>query len=233
MNLFRSSLAAVFIGSTLCACGIPLSDTVESDPEAPLSRAAAKAWGDCIAQNIEIQARDSRRRQAIDLVPAIVASCEVEKHKAVELAREEHFNALSNSLDDWYRPASVVPMLQIARAKREGVDEIKTLNWDGRMNAISPAEFQLMLQRWDDCTDAAAIYFARGNPMDDATALARIAALEYCGMFRQIAIHDFLEPPAPHDANALGKIVDRHEVERRPKVAVLIRRVQGQQRNSL
>ena len=163
-------LAALIAIATCGGCTlVPFTDVVERDPDAPLTRAAEKAWSDCIVSNVDTQARDPRRLRASDLASVIISACRDEKSKVVELADAEHFKSLANGLDRMYSPAAVAVMLELARAKREGIGAINTPGWDGLMNGITQAELDSRLLQWDECSEAAVPFLAKGNPQDRKT----------------------------------------------------------------
>jgi len=224
-------LAALIAIATCGGCTlVPFTDVVERDPDAPLTRAAEKAWSDCIVSNVDTQARDPRRLRASDLASGIISACRDEKSKVVELADVEHFKSLANGLDRMYSPAAVAVMLELARAKREGIGAINTPGWDGLMNGITQAELDSRLLQWDECSEAAVPFLAKGNPQDNPMELAQRAAWDYCGMYGQNIMHKFLGPPAAHDPNAMGKLVPEHERTRRSELARLVVTSQAQWR---
>lgn len=218
MTIWR--LAALIAAAMSGACTlVPFTDVVERDPEAPQARAAEKVWSDCIVSGVEFHARDPQRPRAADLATQIIAGCRASQDNVAELARAEHFTALSNGLDRMYQPARVARMLQMARAKIEGIDGIDLPKWDGRMDSMSPAELESWLQRWDDCSEAAAAFLAKGNPNDVPVELAERASWDYCGRFGHDISIKHLSTAVQFDPNAMGILVRAHELARREMLA--------------
>ena len=101
---------------------------------------------------------------------------------------------------------------------REGLESVvsKALSFTAKDGSADG--FDARARLWDQCTDSAAPFFAKGNPFDDPNELAHEAAWAsyYCGRFSVYAsgsaqdLKTFL---------ATFELVKAHELERRPLVA--------------
>jgi len=145
----RWVILMLFVGTcTGCQVFPPFTDAVEADPPAPLTHAAQHVWSDCITNRIAVASEDPRRLPAPDLAPGIISACSTERNKVIELAKAEHKSLLS-----FDAPPAVAAWLQMARARKAGINSIELPGYPGAVEHISRAELDRRLQRWDDCTD--------------------------------------------------------------------------------
>lgn len=152
-------------------------------------------------------------RPAKDIATLVEAACDAEKMRYERLVKGERHRAILVLSQQ-----SIAPDIQVGRSVREGLETVVSHDLFMTRKVGPPDEFDARLRLWDQCTDSAAPFFAKGNPFDDPSELAQQAAWApyYCGKFSVNAtgsaedVKVFL---------ASFELVKAHELERRPIVA--------------